>query len=224
MKFELEPYHRNLSEKELLNDLKEVAKKLNKSSLTQFEYNKNGKFNHKTMHNRFGSWLNAIEKAGLNRKTNIGTSVTDEELYNNIEEVWIKLGRQPKYEEVKQPLSKYHSCTYERHFGGWRKSLEKFVEYINKEKVLITENLRSIKKNSKRYKTSKSINLRLRFIVMRRDDFKCRICGRSPATQTGLELQVDHIVPWSKGGETFIENLQTLCFDCNQGKSNLPMI
>lgn len=58
---------------------------------------------------------------------------------------------------------------------------------------------------------------------MRNDDFKCKICGRSPATQTGLKLEVDHIIPWDKGGETIIENLQTLCFDCNQGKSNLSM-
>ena len=69
--------------------------------------------------------------------------------------------------------------------------------------------------------TSRTINLRLRHIVMKRDGYKCRICGRSPALYPGLELQVDHILPWSKGGETTEENLQTLCRDCNLGKSNL---
>ena len=36
-----------------------------------------------------------------------------------------------------------------------------------------------------------------------------------------VELHVDHIKPWSKGGETVLENLQTLCATCNLGKSNI---
>ena len=71
------------------------------------------------------------------------------------------------------------------------------------------------------HRTKRDINLRMRFLVMKRDDFKCCLCGRSPATTPGLELQIDHIFPWSKGGETVIDNLQTLCSDCNLGKSNL---
>ena len=70
-------------------------------------------------------------------------------------------------------------------------------------------------------RTKRDINLRLRFLVMKRDNFKCCMCGRSPATTPNLELHIDHIKPWSKGGETVIENLQTLCADCNLGKSNL---
>ena len=63
----------------------------------------------------------------------------------------------------------------------------------------------------------------MRFLVMQRDDFKCRICGTSPALKPGMILEVDHIVPWTVGGETVMENLQTLCEPCNGGKSNLPM-
>lgn len=58
---------------------------------------------------------------------------------------------------------------------------------------------------------------------MRRDDFKCRICGRSPAVHPGTVLHVDHVHPWSKGGETVMANLQTLCDQCNIGKSDLGM-
>jgi HNH endonuclease len=63
-------------------------------------------------------------------------------------------------------------------------------------------------------------SLRLRFLVMRRDSFKCRHCGRSPALHPGLELHVDHVA-WSSGGVTAAENLQTLCSNCNLGKSDL---
>jgi 5-methylcytosine-specific restriction endonuclease McrA len=56
--------------------------------------------------------------------------------------------------------------------------------------------------------------------VLKRDNFKCVACGRSPAKDPNVELHVDHIKPWSKGGETIFENLQTLCSVCNIGKSN----
>jgi 5-methylcytosine-specific restriction endonuclease McrA len=57
----------------------------------------------------------------------------------------------------------------------------------------------------------------LRYDVMRRDGFRCCLCGRTASD--GIELEVDHIVPISKGGSTIGSNLQTLCRDCNRGKS-----
>ncbi len=72
-----------------------------------------------------------------------------------------------------------------------------------------------------KHKTSRSINWRLRFIVMRRDNFKCKNCGRSPAIDSSIVLHVDHVKAWTNGGETFLENLQTLCSKCNIGKSDL---
>lgn len=65
---------------------------------------------------------------------------------------------------------------------------------------------------------------RLRWEVLSRDNFTCRYCGRSQARYPGLELHVDHVVPWSKGGETTIENLVTACQDCNLGKSDSALL
>jgi 5-methylcytosine-specific restriction endonuclease McrA len=70
-------------------------------------------------------------------------------------------------------------------------------------------------------KTGRTPAPRLRFRVFQRDNFICKICGRSPATHLGLVLHVDHHMAWSKGGETLFENLQTLCMECNIGKSDL---
>jgi 5-methylcytosine-specific restriction endonuclease McrA len=58
----------------------------------------------------------------------------------------------------------------------------------------------------------------LRYDIMKRDNFRCVICGRS--AQDGVTLQVDHIIPVAKGGQTEPENLRTLCEDCNRGKSD----
>lgn len=56
----------------------------------------------------------------------------------------------------------------------------------------------------------------LRYDVLRRDNFKCVICGAS--ANEGTRLHVDHIVPISKGGKSIASNLRTLCERCNVGK------
>jgi 5-methylcytosine-specific restriction endonuclease McrA len=64
------------------------------------------------------------------------------------------------------------------------------------------------------------ISDKLRYQVLKRDNFKCCACGASPAKNPAVELHIDHIIPWSKGGKTTLENLQTLCSKCNIGKSD----
>jgi hypothetical protein len=64
----------------------------------------------------------------------------------------------------------------------------------------------------------KPVGVTTRFFVMKRDGFKCVVCGRSPATTIGLQLEVDHIQPISKGGTNNTDNLRTTCYDCNRGK------
>ncbi|RJS47429.1 HNH endonuclease [Nocardioides cavernaquae] len=59
---------------------------------------------------------------------------------------------------------------------------------------------------------------RLRADILRRDGYRCRMCGTS--AQHGAVLHVDHIVAVSRGGQTVSENLQALCQACNLGKSN----
>lgn len=55
--------------------------------------------------------------------------------------------------------------------------------------------------------------------VLARDKWKCLSCGRS-TQEHGVVLEVDHILPRSKGGSDDMSNLQTLCKKCNIGKSN----
>lgn len=63
----------------------------------------------------------------------------------------------------------------------------------------------------------------LRYDIMKRDSFRCQICGRSVKNNPNIELEVDHIIPISKGGKTVKSNLQTLCKECNRGKSAKEM-
>jgi hypothetical protein len=250
MKFELEPYHRNISEAEIINDIRNVAAQLKKPTITQAEYRKHGQFSPDIARRRFGSWSKALAEAGLGKTRNLNISadncindlkavaerlgkskvtheeyrehgkyssspflrhfkswfnacesaglegtriwgITDEDYFENLEEIWIKLGKQPHYNDIQKPFSKYSSGAYEHRFGSWRKALEAFVRYVNegtsdvsspepKIKTVISSSSTEILDPSPR-KGSRTISWRLRFLVMRRDDFKCCFCGRSPA-------------------------------------------
>ena len=82
---------------------------------------------------------------------------------------------------------------------------------------LRSEAAKNYKVDEKRAERSK-MNSSLRYDVLRRDGFKCQLCGRSAGD--GIQLEVDHIKPISKGGKTERSNLRTLCRDCNRGKSD----
>lgn len=58
---------------------------------------------------------------------------------------------------------------------------------------------------------------RLRFEVFHRDSFTCQYCGRRPPE---VVLELDHIYPQSRGGQSEELNLITSCLDCNRGKSD----
>ena len=61
---------------------------------------------------------------------------------------------------------------------------------------------------------------KLRESIKTRDNFTCRNCGNSTSIEPNLLLEIDHIVPVSKGGRTIEDNLQTLCWKCNRAKSD----
>lgn len=56
-----------------------------------------------------------------------------------------------------------------------------------------------------------------RMRVLKRDDFRCRVCGRRSADYVDVELHVHYIRPWMEGGLTYEANLITLCHTCHNG-------
>ncbi len=271
-----------VSDDDLLEDIRIAASTLG-AKITFEQYATVGKFSKSPFNRRFGGWGKALIAAGL--EANQARYLTEDELFENLEEVWIKLGRQPKYVEMRSPFSKFSGGTYADRYGTWVNAVEKFVDVANREPSegelysssedksnldseaaentqlvnelptqvelnSFTENMestsdsevvanrkgdiyddaKSLKVKAKiltqveerfKHKTKREINWRMRWKVISRDYYKCVACGRAPAKDPSVELHVDHIKPWSKGGETVLENLQTLCATCNLGKSNI---
>lgn len=73
----------------------------------------------------------------------------------------------------------------------------------------------------KKYHSKKQRSLMtssLRNQIKLRDNYTCQVCGKQMLDEVGL--QIDHIVPISKGGKTVKSNLQVLCSKCNSSKYN----
>jgi hypothetical protein len=215
MKFNLKPWNRGISNEQLLEDLRRVAKLLGRTTVTYDEYPQHGLCASRIFETRFGSWNGALRCAGLTLGRR--QDISDLELFENLSRVWAALGRQPSRNEMIKPVSSISKGTYERRYGGWRKALEAFVAYANGKATVPASDASPVTaQGSRRFP-----DLRMRWRVMNRDRFRCQCCGRSPALEHGVVLHVDHVKPWSKGGPTRDDNLRTLCDRCNLGKADL---
>lgn len=203
-----------VSDPDLLDDLRRVAASLGKITVGQKEYRRLGRYDDSTTSRRFGSWNRALKAAGLMVSNVVNRG--DEDLFENILSLWQHYGRQPRRRELAFPPSRISQSPYVRRFRSWTLALESFVSFANANDRTTQVGISLASEGPRR--TSRDPSLRLRFQVLQRDRFTCCSCGASPATRTGIELHVDHIKPWSKGGETTLSNLQTLCSRCNLGK------
>lgn len=87
-------------------------------------------------------------------------------------------------------------------------NLNKFVNYLS-------ENIK-FKKSVKGQRALMTSSLRKQ--ILEHDGYVCKYCGASLQKEPNLLLEVDHIIPVSKGGMTTVDNLQTLCWRCNRKK------
>jgi hypothetical protein len=217
--------HRNVPDRELVRDLRRVARAAGRGRLTGRLYATRGEFHPNTLTRRFGSWNAALRAAGLPVTQLQG--VTDAVLFDNLAAVWRKIGRQPTSRELAgdRGLSQFCDSTYRLRFGSWHNALRAFETFMSDRSrgARLPQLMRSRRAES-RPRSSRDISWRLRATVLIRDNCLCRMCGAGPAKDPAVTLHVDHIVPWSKGGQTVLANLQTLCAVCNIGKGDQQLV
>jgi 5-methylcytosine-specific restriction endonuclease McrA len=239
-----------ISDEELIADLHRVAQILGSETLTQAQYVSFGVHDRLTQVRRFGTWNEALLRAKLTISNRIDIPdvelfeniLTLWQHYGR-QPVLADLVSPPSCISERPYRRRFGSwmsalkAFVDYANGTGAESTESTVEEATETPITkTTENL--IDKTSeslitesterqieevivRRHTTKRDPSLRLRWRVLQRDRFKCCDCGRSPATTLGIELHIDHNIPWSKGGETVFENLRTLCSICNLGKSNL---
>jgi CRISPR/Cas system Type II protein with McrA/HNH and RuvC-like nuclease domain len=103
-----------------------------------------------------------------------------------------------------------------------RDHVKKFITWCAKQRVIyeadIFDEIEEFEQKyikSRLYTTDIKLWKEIQHKVFERDDYTCRYCGK-----TGVILEVDHIVPISKGGTNDYDNLATACRRCNRQKKD----
>ncbi len=118
MRFELEPFHRDVPDDDLLASLKIAYAKATAAgkALTFRTYREVGQYHPSTIVARFGTWNEALQRAGLPLNEEKGVPI--KVLFDNLKQVWIAKGKQPVYRDMNAPPSEYAASTYNARFGG----------------------------------------------------------------------------------------------------------
>lgn len=165
----------------------------------------------------FGSWEEACRQAGVPLPGKKHRYL-DRDLIEHMEKVWRYFERRP----IERDLNQYNKifgttinrCVYRRRWGSFASFTKKLGQY--KLGLITYEELAKRANDNRRT----AIPARLRAEVLLRDNYTCRDCGVSPRNSKRVKLEVHHIIPFSKGGETTMDNLVTNCKLCNVGKSD----
>ena len=188
---------------------------------------------------RFRGWRLSITARGLRVMARLPTHRA---LMQNIDRMQRSLGQWPGAGDFWWPRSKFSLQLYEQRYGSMERARDRWASWSgirapSKVRGARDKSRRGGRGRGRRMRESRSkreqrsvgaivpmvrrhIGARLRFHVFQRDRFRCQACGRSPAIDGGVVLQIDHRIPHSRGGGNEQDNLQTLCQLCNTGKGN----
>ena len=213
---------RSLSDEQLLQEVRRVSQLLGESALTADDLRQHATIGVDALRNRFGTLKAVLRAAGLTERAH-GRRYTDEECFENLLQVWKHYARLPAHDEMALPPSVVGPKAYTRRWHTWRGALEAFVARVDSPDIAPTPDASAPavpQRPRLRPEDRHGIPVSLRHRVLLRDSCRCVVCGRSPATELGVVLHVDHIVAFTNGGKTIEANLRTLCKECNLGKGS----
>ena len=115
----------------------------------------------------------------------------------------------------------YATYVFEYVSAGGNSSQRSVITFDGQTVEAISEYISDRIKYNKSAKAQRSLMTNsLRSRIKERDNYTCKMCSASVHEQSLLLLEIDHILPVSKGGLSTPDNLQTLCWKCNRSKSD----
>ena len=201
-------------ETSILSELRRLAGLHGSDTLTKAYIEEHGRVSYSLIVRRFGSLRKALASAEL--MPGRFMKPTDDELLGLVVELWEKTlereGRTPQKRDLKTYKMPVSGSTVTRKFGTWRKALLAAHASVTQDS-LPDEHVTPLP--SPVHQTRKPLSVRKRFFVMKRDGFACVRCSSS---ERGIRLEVHHRTPVAQGGSDALDNLETLCFECNRGQ------
>lgn len=215
---------KEISKADIISELQRVAALVDADGLKTQDIKVHSSIDPAIVRRRFGSWNKGLKAAGLKVPAR-ARRYSDPECFENILNLWMHFGRSPHFREMDIPPSTVGGTAYVKRWGTFNKALLAFIAQadadvassasapLNEAAVVVPKAdgdvIHSVKRN---------VPLGVRFTVLKRDRYKCVLCGESPPTHITCNLHVDHIVALAQGGGNEITNLRTLCDSCNLGK------
>lgn len=130
-----------------------------------------------------------------------------------------KLEKKIGFEEIDMSVAYFPKYVFKYVSSGGNASTEcditMDIDNLNKFIVFLSDKIK-FKKSAAGQRALMTSKLRQQ--IKERDGFTCKHCGASVEKEPNLLLEIDHIIPVSKGGLTTEDNLQTLCWRCNRSK------
>ena len=211
--FRLDAKVTRVTKRQMLDSLRTFAARHDGRPFTTREYDrwKDKVCSSWTISERLGSWRNALAQVGI--ETGVRSRrYSPRELMDNLEFVWRELGRPPGARLIARHGLRISEPTYRKRWGSLQEACQLLARF-KKDKITEQQLLGTTPSRQTRI----ALPLKLRWDVLKRNHYKCVKCGARPPD---VELEVDHILPVSRGGTNDLTNLRTLCRPCNQGKKD----
>lgn len=219
----IDPKPAKIPKEELIDAMLSLADKKDRPPF-QEEMNADGRYSFSVYVNRWGSWLNAKEAAGLDTKQRKPSlRVSEQEAIQDLQDLASEMGRCPSYYEY-QDEGQYSVGLFKQKFGSWTDAKDEAG--FGRGRV------------NANYGTDEDTNgpvygpswLSQREKARERDGFECQSCGMTK--EEHLEKydtvpHVHHITPWHQFEDheerNKLSNLIVLCVPCHRKYESLPV-
>jgi 5-methylcytosine-specific restriction endonuclease McrA len=203
-----------------LAELRRVAALVDRPVLRRCDFDRASLLTSDRIGRRFGTWGDALARAGLahrysgvviteGMRTKPSLRLTDRQMLDRLRRSATRDGIVTQL-AVRRKFG-LSDTAFRHRFGSWKTAVWKAGLHLSANAACGPRRKRTAEEKHQ-------VSIKLRFAVLKRDDYRCVLCGDSPAISKGTTLEVDHIHPFSQGGKTTEDNLRTLCRRCNQGK------
>jgi HNH endonuclease len=192
----------------IVAELQRVAKKLGTRTLTCRDIRAHAWIGTTVLRRKFGSIQRAWEAAGLvpsRRRPSNGEMLSS--LADLCRITRKKSGRNAQARELRAYGFPVSLSAILRRFGSWNEAL-KAAAAASPGQVAKPAPVAAIRAHRP------PISDRKRFLVFKRDMYRCQICPR-----VGGELELGHVIPVCRGGTDKMDNLRTLCRKCSRAKA-----